>query len=379
MRARLSVAVLPLLLPLMAAGAAVQASQDLGAAGVTVPVQLLERESLVLLGGTVVPARQVTIAAQLPGRVEFIAGEEGDVFDRNTLLVALDDDELLAKRQAALAQMGNADAALRNAGVQFNRELISPSSRNTMSGMGVPGMFDQFFTRNFSDMMGINDSGMDRHADLYARSTGVEQARSAFLQARSQVMAIDARLRDTVGYAPFDGVIVEKMVEPGDTVQPGQPLLAYADTAALQLKVEVPARLMPGVVPNSLVPATLDVHNAQVMARVSQIFPMADPVRHTVTVKLDLPKDAPAAPGMYAEVEIPDINLPATQLPVIPRSAVIQRGSLPTVCIRNASGKKEMRVIRTGEAIADGRIAVLAGLGGNEQVFVNPEPGMRCR
>jgi RND family efflux transporter MFP subunit len=235
------------------------------------------------------------------------------------------------------------------------------------------------FTRNFSDMMGINDTGMERHADLYARSTGVEQARSAFLQARSQVLAIDAKLRDTVGYAPFDGVIVQKMVETGDTVQPGQPLLAYADTMSLQLKVEVPARLMPGVRQDALVPARLDVHNTEVQARVAQIFPMADPVRHTVTVKLDLPLDAPAAPGMYAEVMMPDINMPAMDLPVIPRSAVVQQGSLPTVCVLNARGDRELRVIRTGQPLEGERITVLAGLSGGERVFATPAPGMRCR
>jgi len=348
-------------------------------ADATAPVEIVTQKTQVLLGGTVIPARQVTIAAQLPGRVEFIAGEEGDVFDRNTALVALDDDELLAKRQAAMAQMANADAALRNAGMQFNRELIAPSSRNTMSGMGIPGMFDQMFTRNFSDMMGVYDSGMARQADLYARSTGVEQARSAFLQARSQVQAIDAKLRDTVGYAPFDGVIVNKMVEKGDTVQPGQPLLSYADTLALQIKVEVPARLMPGVSQDALVPARLDVRNAEVQAKVAQIFPMADPVRHTVTVKLDLPLDAPAAPGMYAEVKIPDINMPNREVPAVPRSAIVQRGSLPTVCVRTGNGTQEMRVIRTGQALEGNRVSVLAGLDGGEDVYLNPRPGKACQ
>ena len=314
----------------------------------TVTVEVVRPQNQVVLGGTVVPARQVTIAAQMPGRVEFLAGAEGDAFYQDTALVALDDDELLAQRRAALAQMQNADAALRNAGVQFNRELSSPSSRNSMSGMGIPGLFDQMFTRNFSDMMGINDTGMERHADLYSRSTGIEQARGAFLQARSQLDAVDAKLRDTVGYAPFNGVIIKKMVEVGDTVQPGQPLLSYADTEALQIQVDVPARLMPGVIEQSQVTARLDVRNAPVKARVAQIFPMADPVRHTVTVKLDLPLNAPAAPGMYAEVAMPDITAPVMDLPAIPRTAVMQRGSLPTVYVLTSRGDTELRVIRLG-------------------------------
>lgn len=336
-------------------------------------VEMVRQQNQIVLGGSVVPARQVTIAAQLPGRVEFIAGTEGDAFEDGASLVALDDDELLAQRRAALAAMGNADASLRNAGVQFNRELVSPSSRNSMSGMGVPGMFDQMFTRNFTDMMGINSPGMDRHADLYSRSAGVEQARSAFMQARSQLEQVDAKLRDAVGYAPFAGVIVEKMVEIGDTVQPGQPLLSYADTETLQIKIDVPARLMPGVMDGAELEARLDIDKDEpVMARVSQIFPMADPVRHTVTVKMTLPTDSRAAPGMYAEVKIPDVSMPSMMLPAVSRDAIVRRGSLPAVYVLNPLGKRELRVVRLGQELAENRVSVLAGLNGGERVVNNP-------
>lgn len=359
------------LMSLLTVGTALASATNVSTENI-VTAETVHQQGYVMLGGTVVPARQVTLAAQLPGRVEYLAGAEGTAFNQDTALVALDDDELLAQRSAALAQMQSADATMRNAGVQYNRELFSPSYRSSMPGMGMPGLFDQMFTRNFSDMMGFNDSGMERHADLYSRSIGIEQARSNFLQARSQLDLIDAKLRDTVGYAPFNGVIVNKMVEVGDTVQPGQPLLTFADTEALQIQIDVPARLMPGVMEQSQVKARLDVHNAPVMARVAQIYPMADPVRHTVIVKLDLPLNAPAAPGMYAEVMVPDITAPAANLPAVPMSALLQHGSLPAVYVVNESGKRELRMIRTGQTLTDNRVSVLSGLKGGERIVDNP-------
>ncbi len=347
--------------------------------GEVITVETVAQQNSVVLGGTVVPARQVMIAAQLPGRVEFIAGEEGDSFNDNTILIALDDDELLAQRRAALAQMANADAALRNAGVQFNRELVSPQTRQSMSGMGIPGLFDQMFTRNMTDMMGYNDSGMDRHADLITRSTGIEQARSTYMQAASQLDQVDAKLRDAVGYAPFDGVIVEKLVEVGDTVQPGQPMLKYADTDALQIEIQVPARLMPGVRIGDILQSKLDVKDTDVKAKITQIYPMADPIRHTVTVKLDLPVNAPAAPGMYAEVILTDKNTPAQNFPVIPISALVQRGSLPAIYVLNDQGEKEMRVVRKGQMLDSERVTILSGLRGGERVINNPRPGISTR
>jgi len=342
--------------------------------GDIVPVETIHHQSQVVLGGTVVPAREVTIAAQLPGRVEFIAGEEGDSFADKTILIALNDDELLAKRRAALAHMATAEAALRNAGVQFNRELVSPQSRNSMSGMGVPGLFDQMFTNNFSNMMGMNDKSADRGADLYTRGIGIDQARSAHMQAASQLQQVEAKLRDAVGSAPFEGVIVEKFVEVGDTVQPGQALIKYADTESLQIRIEVPARLMPGLNLDEILQAKLDVRDTPVKAKVAQVFPMADPMRHTVTVKLDLPLNAPAAPGMYAEVRVNDYSTPAQVIPVVPESAIVQRGSLPAVYVINSQGRKEMRAIRKGQTLSDGRVMILSGLRGGERLISNPRP-----
>lgn len=345
--------------------------------GETAVIQEQRIEHRVVLGGTVVPSRQVTISAQMPGTVEFIAGEEGDSFAAQAVLVTLDEDELLAQRRSALAQMANAEAALRNAGVQFTRELVSPNNNRSMPGMGIPSMFDNFFTRGFSDMMGFQDSGMNRHADLISRETHIRQAQSSFLQAQSQLEEIDARLRDTRGFAPFDGVITNKLVEVGDTVQPGMPLLKYADTKFLQISAEIPSRLMRGIREGVIVPARLDVHDAPpIKAKVAQVFPMADTSSHTVTVKFDLPTTAPAAPGMYAEVMVIDTNMTAASVPVVPEAALVRRGSLPAVFVVKDDGSTELRLVRLGERVEEGSIAVLSGLSSGERVVVNPRPGM---
>ena len=46
------------------------------------------------------------------------------------ILVAIDDDDLLAKRRAAMAQLSNAQSAISNAQMQYSRELYSPQSRS---------------------------------------------------------------------------------------------------------------------------------------------------------------------------------------------------------------------------------------------------------
>jgi multidrug efflux pump subunit AcrA (membrane-fusion protein) len=271
----------------------------------------------VSLGGTVVPYKEVTLSAQLPGRVKFLAGIEGDTFESEDLLVELDDSELKAKRQAAMAQLANADAQLRNAGIQYNRELWSPKSKAAPGGMGVPNLFDQMFTSPMEDFMGERDKGAERSADIYSSRIGIQQAQNSMYQVQAEIRAIDAKLRDARSVAPFDGIIMKKFIEVGDTVQPGQPLLKYADVEYLQIVVDVPGRLRPGLNEGMMLRAELDVGDQEVPVRVAQIFPMADAQRHTVTIKFDLPQGV-SAPGMYAKVLVPDFNAPARSNPIFP-------------------------------------------------------------
>lgn len=341
--------------------------------GDLVQVRAVKTRPFVTLGGTVIPYKQVTLAAQLPGRVNHIAGEEGDEFDEGTLLVQIDEKELLAQQTAAYAALRDADAQLRSAGVMFSREVWSPQSSQASKapgGMGMPSMFDYFFTTPMQSATGQRRPYVERYTDLYAQRTRIEQAQSALLQAQSQIQQIDAKLRDAKSIAPFDGMIINKFVEEGDTVQPGQPMLAFSDVALLQIEVDIPARLMyRGLRVGDLVDARLDVGNKLVTVRVAQVFPMADPQRHTVKVKFDLPPGSPAAPGMYAEIMAPDPTAPVRDMLIIPRAAVDWRGSLPMVRVAIDEERSELRLVRLGEQRGDD-VSVLSGLKPGESVYV---------
>lgn len=356
----------------------------------------------VVLGGSVISYKEVTLTAQTPGRVQFIAGEEGDRFEINQVLVAIDDDDLMAKRRGAVAQLQGVTSGYRNSRVQYTSNVWNPGQKfqkyfqpyqTPSSGAGggyFPQMFDRFFglggpgggggntgyNNFYSNPWLYGNPWIERQADLYSSGTGVSQAGSQVRAMQAQIDQVDAKLLDTRSIAPFDGVILNKIVEVGDTVQPGMPLLRYADTSDLQIQVEVPARLMPGLHVDMIVPATLDVGDMEVNARIAQIYPLADPQRHTVTVKLDLPKGVPGGPGMYAEVRFPDISVPATTVPVIPTTAIVWRGSLPAVYVATGDDETELRLIRLGEQLDRNTVAVLSGLRAGEQLYANPPPTM---
>ena len=354
---------------------------DTATTGTVVTVMASRRPSVVTLAGTVIPYKAVTLTARIPGRVEFVAGTEGERFKNGDLLLSIDDDDLLAQRRAAVAEIGNAAASMANARMQYSRELYSPQGQSIYNkgGMGMPSMFDQMFTEGMTNMVPGNVGGrpwLDRQADLVNRGTQINQAQARALTARSRLEEVDAKLRDTRSIAPFDGVITRKAVEVGDTVQPGQAMLDYTDTQYLQIKVDVPARQMPGLRVGMMVPARLDVGDTRVDARIAQIFPTADAQRHTVTVKFDLPQGVPGGPGMYAEVMVPDIAAPANTLPVIPESAVVWRGSLPGVFVIDHENQTQLRLLRLGDRAGAGLVSVLSGIQIGERIYANPPPGM---
>ncbi len=326
----------------------------------------------IVTGGTVIPYKEVTLSAKVPGRVNYVAGEEGSSFKANDLLIVISDDDIRARRRAAYADLLAAQAGLRYAQVQYNRELYSPSinGKSRSSGFGMPSMFDQMFTRPLSSGLGMSNPGLQRYSDLQGQFNGIRQAQSQVLSAQARLEELDANLRDTRQLAPFDGIIVQKLVETGTTVQPGTPLLKFAFVDYLRIQAEVPVRLVSSLKVLDILPARIDAGGGvDIEVRVAQIFPVADQARHTVTVKFDLPRGVPGGPGMYAEVHIPDPDASDEGLVVIPESAVEMQGSLPRVYVVK-DGKKSMRLVRLGDVKPGGKVSIISGISAGDEVVI---------
>jgi multidrug efflux pump subunit AcrA (membrane-fusion protein) len=339
-----------------------------------VRVEAIDSLSSSVLGSTVIPYKEVTLSAQIPGAVKFVAGEAGAAFNQGDVIIQVDESQLVAKRNAILAQISMAQASVQNSQAQYTRELVSPRSKDVgaMPGFGLPAMFDMTMVRPFADsMMNNYDSDMGRYSDLMSSATGVSQAQSTVQQAMSQLQEIDAALRDAKSVAPFEGIVLEKMVEVGDTVQPGQPLIKYGYIKYKRLQADVPSGLVNNLSEGMVVPAKLD-SKTTTMVKVSQIYPVADPSRHTVTVKFDLPVDAVAAPGMYAEVYLPETTKGGAKTIVIPKTALLRGRSLPSVLVVNNQNTSELRLIRLGADQEENKVEVVSGLTDDERIIDEP-------
>lgn len=329
-------------------------------------------DSKVNLGGTVIPFKEVTLTAQMPGQVNYVSGIEGDGFKAGTLIISINDDALRAQRKAAMAQWNQAAYAYQNAQAQYNRELWSPKSEQSMPGMALPNMMDQVFSRPMSNAMGVGNTDVEKRADLANALANVREAQMKMEQIKAKIDEIDVRLNDTKSIAPFDGVIVKKMIEAGDTVQPGQALLVFAKSNHLSIELNVPVNLMQGIQKGQILMARI-ANSAPIQVRVAQVFPVANGQQHTVKVKMDLPLGAPAAPGMYAQVAVDNATSQKQAFPVIPTKAIIKRGSLPSVFVYDPnSNEVTMKVVRISKSSNNGMRTVLSGINEGEQIIINP-------
>ena len=345
-------------------------------------IHKVSRESVALtvsFAGTVSADKTLQLTAQMPGRIARIAGEEGDAFESGTVLVELDDSALLARLEAAAASRDAAAADIRNARVQLQRELYSPRSNSSGSapgGMGMPAMMDQAFTNPMQSMMGMRNRGSERASDLVGAETALAQAITRYKSAVANIKEIQSLLRDTQGVAQFSGVIQDVHVEVGDTVQPGQPLLDFSESAALKVEADLPVRLSRTLQPGQ----TLDVAlgDSLLQAPVSRIHPVADPRQNTVRIELELDIASGATPGQYVEIRVPDNAAGVPAQLTIPKSAVITKGGLPLVYAIDREGKARLRVVRLGNA-PDGRSQiVLSGVNVGDLLVDQPPPGLRA-
>lgn len=333
--------------------------------------QSTSQQSMVALGGSVIPKTQLTIRSQAPGRVVYLAGDEGTLVKAGEIIVDLDTKSLNAQRRAAIAGVQRARAMLNNAYIQLDQNIISEGTTSG-GGMGVPSMFDHFITKNVGDAMGVGDSDYNRYASISSSRVAVEQAKSGVMEAESQVEQIETMFRDKQAVAPEDATILEKMIELGDAVQPGQPLLRIGDTSILQVVIDVPTRLMSGMQEGMTLNVSLDNVSQPVEAEIARIFPSADVQRNTVRIKLALPANTKATPGMYATVMVPDSSRNEIATIKVPSTALVWRGSQASIYIVNTNGQAELRLIRAGESSGD-RISILSGVSDGERIITSPD------
>lgn len=346
---------------MLLAASAVLTGCDSGQAPKAVPTQTMharvvesrqeEIPAMVRTTGTLHARETATLSAQVMGRVERVLVREGDTVRAGQTLVLLDDASLRAAAEQSSAGVKAAE------GQQLAAQTNADLAASTLA------RYKQLQLQKSVSPQELDE--VSRRAE--ASAAQVEALRAQAAAAKAQQAGAQAMLAYTRVAAPFSGVVSARMVDPGALASPGVPLLQVESAGPLQLQTTVDESAISAVHRGMKVP--LNVSGAPaVEGIVSEIVPAADPASHSFTIKIDVPGAKNLHAGMFGTGEIPT----GVRLAIlVPRSAVIQRGSLPCAYVLDSNGVAQLRYITLG-AQHGNTVEILSGLQAGEKLVDDP-------
>ncbi len=170
--------------------------------------------------------------------------------------------------------------------------------------------------------------------------------------------------------APYDGVVVEKLVFEGQRVMAGDPLLRLVDLRRVWVEAEVFEQDLALVRLGQRVTVELEAFPGRPRSGpIVFLQPAVDPRTRTMRVRIALDNsDRQLRPGMYATIRLRAAATGAVVL--VPRSAVLSTGRRDLVFVRTADGILEPREVVRGLA-SDDRVEIRSGLAAGEWVVAS--------
>ncbi|MBU2753660.1 efflux RND transporter periplasmic adaptor subunit [Acidithiobacillus sp. CV18-2] len=322
-----------------------------------------------LLGARAIPGQVVVLRAQTGGRVEYVAGPVGSPVRSGEVVVGLGTEALRAQQAQAEAAYQAAQVALGNGYSQYQVQLYN------YGGSSNPWNPFAWFGQGMAAMMGNQQNPWANYlATLDNRRAAAMQAQTTLQSAAWRIREIEAEIRDAYGVSPFYGVILQKDVNPGDVVQPGQSLLVLGGAGPAQILVEVPTSMSAGLQLGDTLQVRAPNGAGVVRAQIIQIAPEANAQTHTLAVKLALPSHTGIRAGDYVTVRLPAAQSASLGV-AIPRSALLPGHSLPSVLV-DQNGVTQLRVLRLGEPLANNQVQVLSGLRPGDVIVNDPPAGV---
>ncbi len=288
--------------------------------------------------GVVEAVHQATLSAQTRGRVLELPYDVNDYVEAGEIVVRFTDVEQRSGERQAQAALNAAQAAYTEAEAEYQR-------------------IAEVYERRLVARSQLDQATARRDA---ARAQ-LESARAAVREAGEQVDY-------TVIRAPYSGILTERHVEIGESIQAGQPLVSGLSLERLRIQVEVPQSDVEAIRERGQAWVLLD-DNRRIAAERVVVFPYADPDSHSFRVRVELPEiHTGLHPGMIAKVAF---AIGEGERVLLPAASLVRRSEVIAVYVVDDQGRVVLRQIRVGHR-HDDQVEVLSGLVPGERVAVDP-------
>lgn len=214
-----------------------------------------------------IEAEQILVSAKLPGRVADVLVSEGDTVDAGAIIARMDVSDLEAQLTGALAQIRRADKAAIQAGAAIQQReselVLARQELERASALRSGG---------YGTVQDLDLKKSQLNVAVAARTAAIatlDAASASTDAARAEVARIQSMIDDSVLKAPRRGRVEYKLVQSGEVVGSGAPVVTLIDLsdvymtlflsahAAGRLSLGDEARIILDPAPEYVIPATV--------------------------------------------------------------------------------------------------------------------------
>ncbi len=173
--------------------------------------------------------------------------------------------------------------------------------------------------------------------------------------------------------SPASGIITHKKVIEGQHVKEGMTLYQISDLSTVWVYASIYENELPWIQVGLKVEFELSyLPGEKLEGRVEYIYPYLDEKSRDIRVRMEFPNPGlKLKPGMYGNVIIK--THPIRDALVVPSEAIIRSGKRNIVFIARGEGRFEPREVTIGEESDNGKIRIVNGLFGSENVVISAQ------
>jgi len=340
---------------------------------------------VLVASGYVVARHSSDVGVKSGGRIARLAFEEGTRVRRGAVIAEIEHADVEAQLEASRRAVAEADAQLAQAIAGRDEDVRNLERQRKLIADGIT----------------TEAAVTAAEASAAVSAARVRSAEAAIASARARVRVSEEALENTNVRAPFDGVVIKKRAEVGETVSPfgvagqatreGGAIATIADLDELEVQTEVSENSVAKLAPAMPAAVKLQAYQDQVYrGKLRQIFPSADRAKAIVEVRVSiLDADAHVKPEMTASVTFQERRggrsgvgvgsdpTPTPTIVLIPKRAVTENAGRPQVWVVT-SGTATRRPVTLGAERLD-LIEVRSGVVPGDAVILNPPPALADR
>ncbi|GAB4363547.1 MAG: efflux RND transporter periplasmic adaptor subunit [Calditrichia bacterium] len=171
-------------------------------------------------------------------------------------------------------------------------------------------------------------------------------SKRAYLSAKASLAGAQSNLDKTIEKSPFGGVVLKWLVDPGQPVMPGQPILILGDNQT-EIQVEVVEEELKRGLKTGTPVVLYKKDGASVETQVREIAPQASGTSRTFTIKIPVPQSLRNEWRKGESVKLGFVLKSAPDAIAVPVEAIADRDNRPRIFLIR-DGKAHLQYVQPG-------------------------------